>query len=69
MSQSTSESGTFTTSDFTKSDRSGYGGCVEVARAPELAAIRDSKHPEHGHLGFAAREWAAFLAAAKCGEL
>ena len=38
--------------------------CVEVADLPCGAAIRDSKHPDAGHLPFPAAEWAGFLSAA-----
>ncbi|WP_028649194.1 DUF397 domain-containing protein [Nocardiopsis sp. CNT312] len=37
------------------------GNCVEVADLPCGAAVRDSKHPEAGHLPFPAAEWASFL--------
>ncbi|WP_435794445.1 DUF397 domain-containing protein [Nocardiopsis alba] len=47
---------------FRKSSYSGVNGnCVEVADLPSAAAIRDSKHPENGHLTFSTTEWAAFL--------
>ena len=35
--------------------------CVEVADLPCGTAIRDSKHPTHGHLPFPSAEWDAFL--------
>lgn len=35
--------------------------CVEVADAPGLFAVRDSKNREDGHLEFSAPEWAALL--------
>lgn len=35
--------------------------CVEVADAPGLFAVRDSKNREAGHLEFSAPEWAALL--------
>ncbi|MDA0563644.1 DUF397 domain-containing protein [Streptomonospora sp. S1-112] len=55
---------------FRKSSHSGVNGdCVEVADLPAGAAIRDSKHPERGHLAFPAAEWDAFLAAARAAEL
>lgn len=42
------------------------GNCVESAPLTEGAqAIRDSKHPEKGHLSFSAQEWHAFLTAVK----
>ncbi len=40
------------------------GNCVEVAKLPNGAAIRDSKHPDAGHLPFPATEWTGFLSAA-----
>ncbi|GAB3801115.1 DUF397 domain-containing protein [Micromonospora zhanjiangensis] len=47
-----------------KSRHSGdAGACVEVARAPEIVGVRDSKDP-HGHrLCFSPAAWAAFAAA------
>ncbi|WP_370011857.1 DUF397 domain-containing protein [Nocardiopsis sp. LDBS0036] len=51
--------------DFRKSSYSGHAqNCVEVADIPCGAAIRDSKHPNAGHLPFAAAEWSSFLTAA-----
>ncbi|WDZ92688.1 DUF397 domain-containing protein [Nocardiopsis sp. HUAS JQ3] len=52
--------------DFRKSSYSGQtgGNCVEVADLPCGAAIRDSKHPDAGHLPFPATEWTGFLNAA-----
>lgn len=51
--------------------RSSYSGtnmnCVECARLPRAVAVRDSKCPEAGHLGFPVAEWDAFLTAAKHG--
>lgn len=38
--------------------------CVEVADLPCGAAVRDSKHPDAGHLPFPATEWSGFLSAA-----
>jgi hypothetical protein len=35
-----------------------------VADLPCGAAIRDSKHPDAGHLPFPAAEWATFLSTA-----
>jgi hypothetical protein len=58
---------------FRKSSYSGASeNCVEVARIPMSfrkssdngAAIRDSKHPDAGHLPFPAAEWTGFLSAA-----
>lgn len=50
---------------FRKSSYSGQGvDCVEVGDMPGGAAIRDSKHPDAGHLPFPSAEWATFLTAA-----
>ena len=47
---------------FRTSTYSGVNGeCVEVADLPSGAAVRDSKHPDAGHLPFPAPEWIAFL--------
>ena len=51
--------------NFRKSSYSAQGqDCVEVAELPCGAAIRDSKHPDAGHLPFPATEWTGFLATA-----
>ncbi|WP_435110788.1 DUF397 domain-containing protein [Nocardiopsis synnemataformans] len=51
--------------DFRKSSHSGASqNCVEVADLPCGAAIRDSKHPDAGHLPFPVTEWTGFLNAA-----
>ncbi|MFD6951419.1 DUF397 domain-containing protein [Nocardiopsis sp. TSRI0078] len=51
--------------NFRKSSHSGAGqNCVEVGDLPCGAAIRDSKHPDAGHLPFPATEWTGFLSAA-----
>ncbi|WP_184079666.1 DUF397 domain-containing protein [Nocardiopsis mwathae] len=47
---------TFRTSSYS----SGGDNCVEVADLPTGAAIRDSKHPDLGHLAVGAAEWVAF---------
>jgi hypothetical protein len=39
--------------------------CIEVADLPHGTAVRDSKHPTHGHLPFPAAEWDAFLTVAR----
>ncbi|MCY9787744.1 DUF397 domain-containing protein [Nocardiopsis sp. EMB25] len=52
--------------NFRKSSYSGQGvDCVEVGDLPSGAAIRDSKHPDAGHLPFPTAEWATFLRAAQ----
>jgi hypothetical protein len=43
--------------------------CVELADAGPDVLVRDSKHPDQGHLSFARAELAALIAAAKAGEL
>ncbi len=54
---------------FHKSSYSGTGeSCVEVAELPCGAAIRDSKHPDAGHLPFPATEWTGFLSVASPGR-
>ncbi|MEU4285823.1 DUF397 domain-containing protein [Nocardiopsis dassonvillei] len=54
---------------FRKSSYSGQEpNCVEVADLPCGAAVRDSKHPTHGHLPFPATEWDAFLTIARTGH-
>lgn len=51
---------------FKKSSYSGQEpNCVEVAELPCGAALRDSKHPTHGHIPFPSTEWDAFLASAR----
>lgn len=49
-------------------DKSSYSGrdqnCVEVGALACGAAMRDSKHPEAGHLPFPSAEWTGFLSAA-----
>ncbi|GLU45893.1 DUF397 domain-containing protein [Nocardiopsis ansamitocini] len=51
---------------FHKSSYSGQEpNCLEVAPLTAGAALRDSKHPHHGHLTFPATEWDAFLTAAR----
>ena len=49
---------------FKSSYSSDRVNCVEVAELPWGAAIRDSKHPEAGHLPFPATEWTGFLSSA-----
>jgi hypothetical protein len=45
------------------------GQCVELAQVGGSILLRDSKHPEHGHLTFSRAELAALVTAAKAGEL
>ncbi|MGI5121437.1 DUF397 domain-containing protein [Marinactinospora thermotolerans] len=50
----------------TSSYSSGNGGnCVEVAECGDAVLVRDTRHRELGHLGFAPAEWTAFLAGLK----
>ncbi len=42
--------------------------CVEVARLAHGIAVRDSKHPEHGHLALTREGFAALLADVRNGE-
>lgn len=53
---------------WTKSSRSGYNGCVEVAFLDGQVAIRDSKNPHGPVLWFTHREWDAFISAVRDGE-
>ncbi|WP_083932596.1 DUF397 domain-containing protein [Nocardiopsis halophila] len=55
---------------FRKSSYSGNAeACVEVATAPATTAVRDSKHPDQGHLSFMSAEWHAFLAGTRRDQL
>lgn len=50
-------------------DNSGVEDCVEVTTLPDgRIGLRDSKHPEAGHLTFTRTEMAAWLQAAQAGE-
>ena len=54
--------------EFRKSSYSANASdCVEVADLPTGgAAVRDTKHRDHGHIAFEERqEWTAFLAVAR----
>jgi len=53
---------------FKSSYSSDRVNCVEVAELPSGAAIRDSKHPDAGHLPFPATEWTGFLSVASPGR-
>jgi hypothetical protein len=44
------------------------GQCVEVALAPSVVAVRDSKDPGGPNLVVLAAEWGAFVAGVKAGE-
>lgn len=53
-----------------KSSRSAPNdACVEVGGAPGLAAVRDTKDRDGGHLIFAAPAWSAFLRHLRTGAL
>ncbi|MFF7649136.1 DUF397 domain-containing protein [Streptomyces sp. NPDC007983] len=46
------------------------GNCVETARLRDSqTAVRDSKEPERGVLGFSAGAWGDFVAAVRGGRL
>ena len=47
---------------------SGQQSCVEVADTASAIWVRDSKHPDDGHLAFTRSELAAFIAGVKAGE-
>ncbi|QVQ50587.1 DUF397 domain-containing protein [Spiractinospora alimapuensis] len=47
----------------------GSQNCVEVREHPGGADVRDTQHPDLGHLSFTASEWSAFLHATRTGEL
>lgn len=46
----------------------GSGACVELAKAGDMIALRDSKNPTVPPLMYSEREIAAFLDGAKKGE-
>ncbi|MEU3307082.1 DUF397 domain-containing protein [Nocardiopsis sp. NPDC055551] len=52
---------TLDTLDFRTSSYSDRSDCVSVADVPGGAVVRDSKHPERGHLPFPGTEWIALL--------
>lgn len=45
------------------------GNCVEVATAPGTVPVRDSKHPERGHLSLSPAAGKALARAIKAGKL
>lgn len=59
--------------DHTSWRKSSYsinaGQCIELADGAGIGLLRDSKHPTGGHLTFSRAELAAFIAAARQGEL
>ncbi len=54
---------------FRKSSYSDRNNCVEIATLPEGAAVRDSQHPEQGHISVPTAEWSAFLADVQTDQL
>jgi hypothetical protein len=59
-----------TGAQWRKSSRSGAGNdCVELVVARIGAAVRDSKHPDAGHLTFEGTGWNAFMDVVKVGRL
>ena len=58
----------FSHATWRKSTYSGANGCVEVAFVDDQVGVRDSKDREGPVLVFTAREWEAFLAAAREGQ-
>jgi hypothetical protein len=54
---------------FTSSFSDGQSQCVEVALAPDVVGVRDTKQRGAGPtLVFATAEWSAFVAGVKAGE-
>ncbi|MBB6171378.1 hypothetical protein HNR23_001438 [Nocardiopsis mwathae] len=54
--------------------KSSYSGganpdCVEVARCPEEAYVRDTQNRQFGHLAVSAQEWAAFLSGVRADRM
>lgn len=45
------------------------GQCVEVAQAPALVGIRDSKNPHAGHLAVTTSAFGRLIARVKAGDL
>lgn len=56
--------------EFRKSTDTGIDrfACVEVARRPDVIAVRNSTDPEKHALYFTPDEWTAFISGAKRGE-
>ncbi|PKK12364.1 DUF397 domain-containing protein [Thermomonospora sp. CIF 1] len=61
---------TFDSTAWRKSSHSGgeYGDCVELASAPGVVGVRDSKNPAAGHLQVGKRDFAALLREIKAGH-
>lgn len=51
-----------------KSSRCDSAGCVEVAWAGDLIAVRDSKTSDGPILRFSRAEWASFVAGVRAGD-
>jgi hypothetical protein len=64
----TTDGDTTHTSRWRKASYCGEGGCVEVALAPEVVGLRDSKRADSPVLSFDRDEWVAFVAGVKNGE-
>lgn len=47
----------------------GSNNCVELATTSDTALLRDSKHPNEGHLTLTRTELAALIRSAAAGEL
>jgi len=61
---------TFSNATWRKSSYSGgdHGSCVELASAPGVVGVRDSKNPAAGHLQIGKRSFAALLCEIKTGR-
>ncbi|ASU83636.1 DUF397 domain-containing protein [Nocardiopsis gilva YIM 90087] len=57
--------------NWSKSSYSGGGNpdCVEVARRPAEAHVRDTQNRHLGHLTIPAQEWSAFLSGVRTDRL
>lgn len=53
---------------YQKSSYSTPGNCVEVALAPDVVRVRDTKDRDGGTLALPSPAWAAFLGGCKHGE-
>lgn len=56
---------TLRSSWYKSSYSTAQSNCVEVAESVTGNAVRDSQHPELGHLDFPAEEWLGLLAPLK----
>lgn len=57
--------------EWRKSSRSGATGntdCVELAQLPGVIAVRDSKHPESGHLALDRKRFSSLVTQVKIGQ-